>query len=318
MTAKKKLHTGLGKGLGALLPSIEFKDKGFKVTQAEQEDTGDMLAMVDVSKIRHNPYQPRHDFNAQALDDLKNSIVEHGVIQPITLRRAINGYELISGERRLRASVAAGLAKVPAYILDIDYGPDMLELALIENVQREDLNPIEIANGYQRLIEECKLTQEQVAAKVGKDRTTVTNFLRLLRLPEKIQNSLRDKNISMGHARTLLALSDSEVMMKAWDLICEQGLSVRATEKLVKDIELGKVKIGQSKDGHSKTQVKSNPPKFNVFLEDIANQLRHIFGTKVRIHPKTEESGTIELEFYSKDDFERLIDLLTTSEKELQ
>ncbi len=173
---QQKKNTGLGKGLGALLPSIEFSDHGFKFH--DEEEPSSKLTEIEISKIVHNPYQPRKEFEPQALDDLKNSILEHGVIQPITVRRAVNGYELIFGERRLRAATAAGLVKIPAYIRENVSDIDMLELALIENVQREDLNAIEIASSYQRLIEECNYTQEQVARKVGKDRTTVTNFIR--------------------------------------------------------------------------------------------------------------------------------------------
>jgi ParB family transcriptional regulator, chromosome partitioning protein len=317
MTQKKQI-TGLGKGLGALLPSIEFSDKGFKFT--DNEAPAERLIDIEISKIVYNPYQPRKDFDEQALKDLKNSIIEHGVIQPITVRRSVNGYELIAGERRLRATEAAGFTKIPAFIMDIVSDIQMLEIALIENVQRENLNPIEIASGYQRLIEECQLTQEEVAKKVGKDRSTVTNFLRLLRLPDIVQESLRKKEISMGHARTLLALSVTENIFHVWHEICESGLSVRATETLVKDVEIGKIRFG--KDGrifhskHEKTTRKSEKknvdPEIAAQLEENENQLRHIYGTQVRISPKSEYSGSIEFEFYTIDDFSRLIDLFTS------
>jgi len=220
MTKTKKTPTGLGKGLGALLPSIEFSNKGFRIkpedANGKEKDREQALPFIEVSKIRANPYQPRKDFDEQALEDLKNSILEHGVIQPVTVRRIVDGFELIAGERRFRASKEAGLEKIPAYIIDIEEGSASLEIALIENVQRENLNPIEIANGYQRLIEECGLTQEQLSVKVGKDRTTITNFLRLLRLPEKIQESVRMKELSMGHARALLGVSQAGNMLWAW------------------------------------------------------------------------------------------------------
>ncbi|MDQ1267352.1 MAG: ParB protein [Bacteroidota bacterium] len=313
---QKKIITGLGKGLGALLPSIEFRDKGFKVGGVDEDFEGN-IPMIEVSKISHNPYQPRHDFNPEALEGLKKSIQEHGVIQPITVRRAIGGYELISGERRLRASIAAGLHKMPAYILDIDHGVEMLELALIENVQREDLNPIETANGYQRLIEECKLTQESVALKIGKDRSTITNFLRLLKLPEKIQESLRSREISMGHARALLALGDTESILKAFNEVIENSLSVRATEKLVKDIESGRTgtQLSVKKSSDSVKNGKAAlDAETQIILNDMENQLRLLYGTKVKITPKSRESGNIEFEFYSKDDLERLIELFSTIE----
>ena len=313
--SKKKAKPGLGKGLGALLPSIEYKDKGFKFKPVEDEPkaSSGSVPSIDITKIKTNPYQPRRDFDRQALNDLKKSIIEHGVIQPITVRRAVDGYELIAGERRLRASTEAGFDTIPAYILDIETGAEMLEVALIENLQREDLNPIEVANGYQRLIEECQLTQEQCAVKVGKDRTTVTNFLRLLRLPEKIQDSLRNKKISMGHARALLALNDTAAMMMAWETVVTNGLSVRLTETLVKDIEAGKV--GKDKEKPKKKDPKSLlTPEESYVLADNENRLRHKYGTQVRIQPKTKESGIIEFEFYSKDDLERLLDIFSTIE----
>ena len=247
---KKPKKSALGKGLGALLPNIEFYDKGFKFTDDEdiiESKNEHNLTEIPISKIVFNPYQPRRNFDEKALEELKNSIIENGVISPITVRRSVNGYELIAGERRLRASVMAGLEKIPAYIREIDDSANLLQLALIENLQREDLNPIEIANGYQRLIEEHNLTQEQVAIKMGKDRSTITNFLRLLKLPQKIQDSLSKGEITTGHARALLPLSNSESMIFAWKEIIKNGLSVRATENLVKDIIANKIKLISTK-----------------------------------------------------------------------
>jgi ParB family chromosome partitioning protein len=195
--------------------------------------------MIDVKRVRPNPMQPRQDFDREALDDLKKSIKEKGVIQPITVRRTEEGYEIIAGERRVRASSEAGLEMIPAYILDIETDADMLELALIENVQRENLNPIEVALGYKRLMEECRLTQEEVSKKVGKDRTTITNFLRLLRLPDEIQRSLRQKKLSMGHARAILAISDEDKQRAVFNEVRAQEFSVRKTEDIVKKIEAG-------------------------------------------------------------------------------
>jgi len=314
MQKTKKNKPGLGKGLGALLPSsIDITEKGIKFSSDEKEHISGQIALIDINKVEFNPYQPRKDFNKKSLEDLTNSIMEHGVIQPITVRKSVTGYELISGERRLRASDNAGYTKIPAYILEVKDDVQMLEIALIENLQREDLNPIEVANGYQRLIEECSYTQEQVAVKVSKDRSTITNFLRLLRLPEKIQESLRNKEISMGHARALLGLSSEERMLIAWKLILEKQLSVRATELLVKEIELGKFdeKSGKTKKQKKKDAKENVPPETAALLESSENKLRQIFGTQVKIQPKTESTGTIELEFYSIDDFERLLDLLS-------
>lgn len=313
---KEKIKHGLGKGLGALIPSVEFsKDKGFKLANKSEEELiigeSGITALIDIDKIKQNPYQPRTEFEPEALEDLKNSILKHGVIQAISVRHSINGYELISGERRLRASMAAGLKKIPAYILDVKSDKEMLEIALIENVQRENLNPIEIAHGYNRLIEECSYTQEQVSERVGKDRSTVTNFLRLLRLPEGIQELVRTKKISMGHARTLLSLSDQAKMIAASKEILDKELSVRATETLVKDIEAGRVKF--TYDGKRITPTKSKKDivtkEVALQLEDIESRLRHKYGTNVKVHPKNSVSGTIEFEFYSIDDFDRLIEL---------
>ena len=314
MTKKKKIQQGLGKGLGALLPSIEFREKGFKVAPQEEEEKSGSMIMVDVSKVHTNPYQPRKEFERQALEDLKNSIMEHGVIQAITVRRDLNGYELIAGERRLRASIELGIKNIPAYVMDIDSGVDSLVIALIENVQREDLNPIETAHGFQRLIEECGLTQEEVAQKVGKERPTITNFLRLLKLPEKIQESLRKKELKMGHARALLGLNDNKKMILVWNEIINNGLSVRNSEKMVKDIVSGKkLVVPESPVIKKKKSKKDNgiDPQLQVILEDTEDKLRHIFGTNVKIKIKSEESGHFELEFYSKDDFERIIDLFS-------
>lgn len=304
MAKKKRSQPVLGKGLGALLPSVDFSDENKSNDNISPEETQDrFLINLKIDKIRTNPYQPRDEFDSQALNDLKESILEHGVIQPITVRKSINGYELVSGERRLRASKDAGLAEIPAYVLTFESDNKMLELALIENLQRENLNPIEIANGYQRLIEECSYTQEEVSKKVSKERSTVTNFLRLLKLPEKIQDSLRKKEISMGHARALLALSEQAKMIAAWKEIVDYKFSVRQTEKLVRDIESGKK---TDKKNKKKSPVSR---EIQIVLEDTANKLRQSYGTNVKITPKSKESGVISFEFYSQDDLERLVDI---------
>ncbi len=319
-TKKVQVRHGLGKGLGALIPSVEFnKDKGFKITSESEskEEIKGTVSLIDIDKIKRNPYQPRRDFAPEALEELKNSILKHGVIQAISVRHSINGYELISGERRLRASIAAGLKQIPAYVLDDVSDKQMLEIALIENVQRENLNPIEIAHGYNRLIEECNYTQEQVAERVGKDRSTVTNFLRLLKLPESIQELVREKKLSMGHARTLLALDDQLKMIAASNEIVEKELSVRATEMLVRDIQKGKVKftIDGKRIAPQKDKKDILPKESALQLEEIENRLRHLFATNVKIIPKSQESGTIEFEFYSIDDFERLIEIFENTAK---
>ncbi len=304
MSKAKKIKPGLGKGLGALIPNVRFsKDKGFDISEEEIPEGGS-FGLIEISKVTKNPYQPRHDFEEEALEDLKKSILEHGVIQPVTLRRVIGGFELIAGERRLRASKEAGLEKIPAYILDIESSVEMLEIALIENVQREDLNPVEIAYGYQTLIEECKLTQEEVAVKVGKDRSTIANFLRLLKLPEKVHESLRKKLITMGHARTLITLNEHSKILAVWKEILDKSLSVRATEELVRNIQDRAFKANPKK---SKKEIINE--KVRIALDHTEDNLRQVFGTEVRIKPKTPESGLVEFEFYSKEDLDRLLEL---------
>lgn len=318
-----KSALGLGKGLNALIPSGSHQsNRTHETLNVDDGASVGITAYIDISKVRANPFQPRQTFDPDALADLVSSIKERGVIQPITVRRMENGYELIAGERRVRASIEAGLTKIPAYILDVVSDADMLEIALIENVQRENLNPIEVALGYQRLIDECKLTQEDVAEKVGKDRTTVTNLLRLLRLPTAIQDAVRHKKISTGHARTILGLPDAPAQLAVLDEIMKNDLSVRKTEVLVKDVELGRVSFSDQ----GITQAKARPavqfkPPSNVnsevaaMLGEIEIRLRHVFSTQVRVRTKTSSTGSIEIDYYSLEELERLLDLFAVIEK---
>ncbi len=302
-----KVKHGLGKGLGALIPSVEFdKEKGFSIHKDEDENSDKVgqVIQVDLDKIRKNPYQPRTEFDPTALEDLKNSIKVHGLITPISVRKSINGYELISGERRLRAYTELGIKQIPAYVLDVNTNTQMLELALIENVQRENLNPIEVAYGYQRLIDEFSYTQEKLGEKLGKERSTVANFLRLLKLPEYIHDLIRSKKISTGHARALIALNDHSLMISMAKEIIEKELSVRETEKLVKTYE-----TKQSKTPAPQKQTNTIPENIKIVLNDHSEKLTHSFGTKVKISAKSKESGTIEFDFYSADDLERLLNL---------
>jgi len=319
ITKNKTSFKGLGKGLGALIrEDLEKDDAGHIITskkdnkqnnEVDFDNNGNNL--IDVDKIITNPFQPRKEFNEDALEDLKNSILQHGVIQPISVRKALNGYELIAGERRLRATIKAGLKKIPAYVLDVRTGTEMLEIAIIENVQRENLNPIEVAYGYQRLIEECNFTQEQVAVKMGKNRSTVTNFLRLIKLPEKIKNYIRNNKISFGHAKALLSLDSNEIMLEVVEEVINNELSVRATENYIKNYDPNQkdlLIVEQNKESNkSKTENKTTPT--NPIIIDLEDRLRHIFGTEVKIKSKNNESGSIEIDFYSKDDLDRLIEL---------
>ena len=277
----------LGKGLSALIPDNEV------VTRDENQE---QLIKIDVARIKPNPYQPRLRFDAQALEDLKNSIREKGLIQAITVRRQKSGFELIAGERRLRAAIEVGLEKIPAYIIIVETKEEMLEMALVENVQRERLNPIEQANAFDRLIVECNLTQDDVAKKIGKDRSTITNTLRLLKLPQDIQVSLENGDITVGHARALIPVQDNKIQKNLWHKVLKQGISVRQLEKLVK--ESSELKIVKSKQTSRKSP----------YVQKIEENLRDLFGTKVSVRSK-KEGGSIDIEFYSPEDLNRLLEI---------
>lgn len=283
----------LGRGLHALIPEYAEDESG----------KNDQFAEIAIDKIVPNPFQPREDFDVEALNELKSSISEMGMIQPITVRPVDDGYQLISGERRLRAVKELGYEQIPAYILQVESDDEMLEMALIENIQREDLNAIDVAKAYETLIAKCNLTQEQVAQKVSKDRTTVTNFLRLLKLPLPIQDSLREKTLSMGHARALLGVDDEEVQKKIWKKIMKYNLSVRRVEQLVKE-------YSQKESPQKRKSVSRKSPQL-VHVED---KFREIYGTQVRIYPK-KEGGKIEIEYYSADDLDRIYNILTANTK---
>lgn len=279
----------LGKGLGALIP----EQVAAPVTEDSREGN---LIEVKVAEVRPNPYQPRLKFDPVALAELKDSILEKGLIQPITIRRKNSHFELIAGERRLRAALEAGLEKVPAYVMQVETKEEMLELAIVENVQRERLNPIEQATAYQRLISECNLTQDEIAQKIGKERSTITNMLRLLRLPHHIQESVENGQISVGHARTLLALESKEEQIALWQKLLKNDYSVRKLEKIVKE------------QNTLKPAKQSEAKKKSIHIQKIEEKLRNLFGTKVTVRTK-QDGGAIEIEFYSPDDLNRLLEI---------
>jgi ParB family chromosome partitioning protein len=291
----------LGKGLDVLFgtaepESAEPKPEEISLQHGKKEES---ILFLEVDKIKNNPYQPREEFDEETLQELADSIKQKGVIQAITVRKTEGGYELLSGERRLRASKIAGLEKIPAYILEVNTPEDLLEISLIENIQRKDLNALEVAQGYQRLINECNLTQEEVAEKVGKSRSAVTNFLRLLRLPEGIKQSIRKGEISEGHARAILAVDNAEEQVVLWKRITGENLTVRKTEEIIKTIK--------KEPKHKKIFQVTNQDKAAIdFLE---TKFREHFGTKVKIHPKTKTSGDIIIEYYTSEDLERIIEL---------
>ncbi|HTY10128.1 MAG TPA: ParB/RepB/Spo0J family partition protein [Bacteroidota bacterium] len=301
MADSHKTKSVLGKGLSALIPRAPLREEPISPSALPRDDGLDnVIVAVELPKIRPNPYQPRQNFDSQSLDELKRSIMEKGVIQPVTVRRAADGfYELISGERRVRASQEAGLKLIPAYVIKVSSDEEMLELALVENLQREHLNPLEVAVSYQRLIDECRLTQEEVAQKIGKDRTTVTNFLRLLKLPEKIKASLRNDEISMGHARALIAIPEEKIQLRMHDRILKQGLSVRNVESLVRDLGKKPVKKPHAPAGRT-----------DAGFQSVETRLRQRFGTKVTIRKQPAGGGEIVIEYYNAGDLDRLLELL--------
>lgn len=287
----------LGRGLKALIP-----DEGFEsADKAEQSDRlrEGAIGSIAVDRIKVNPFQPRKAFDETALEELKNSIIENGVIQPVTVCREGDAYQLISGERRLRAVKHAGFKFIPAYVIDAHDDSSKLELALIENIQREDLNAVEVALALKSLITKCNLTQDEIAQKVGKNRSTISNFLRLLKLPLKIQDSIRNREISSGHARALINLPNELQQLKVWKQIMAKQLSVRQTEALVNRM--------------FKEQAKPSPaasPERSTLIGQIETRLRDRLATKVRIVEKKAGFGEIHIKYFSNDDLDRILDLM--------
>jgi len=279
----------LGKGLGALI-----EDAGGLASGRSSAS----IIEVDVADIEANPWQPRTTFDEEKLSELAKSIKEIGIIQPLTLRKTKHGkYQIIAGERRFRASKIAGLDKVPAYIRTAE-DDTMLEMALVENIQREDLDPVEIAISYQRLMDECNLTQESMSDRVGKKRSTISNYLRLLKLPAEIQLGLREKQISMGHARALVNIDDVTVQIKLYERIVNEDLSVRKVEQEVK-----KLAEGLKDDVKTKSQ---EPGDFAA----LEQQLSELFSTNIRFTRSKNGKGKIVIPFGSDDELEKIINIL--------
>ena len=279
------------------------------------------VLFLPVEAIAPSPYQPRRDFDPQPLAELADSIRRHGILQPLTVRQAAEGWELVAGERRLRAAGLAGLTKVPAIVKDYD-DAKMMEIALIENIQRHDLNPIEEAQGLRRLMQEFKLTQEQTAEKVGRSRSAVTNILRLLNLPEQVQKQIINGVLTMGQAKQLLGLPKPEQMCEVAEAIIANGWSSRMTEEVVRKLKEGKkLKIvrelveeeAKNKDNKEK-KPKREPTENDIFCHDFEQRLVEFLGTKVKVVPKLDEQGrqggTIHIEYYSAEDLERIYEVL--------
>lgn len=306
---------GLGKGLGAI-----FGENTSPAVEKAQEPASAAQELL-IKNIAANPYQPRCNFDEEKLQELAASIKEFGVVQPVVVRKKGRSYELVAGERRLRAAGLAGLTKVPAIVKDYD-DAKMMEIALIENIQRHDLNPIEEAQGLRRLMQEFKLTQEQTAEKVGRSRSAVTNILRLLNLPEQVQAQIINGVLTMGQAKQLLGLPKPEQMCEVAEAIIANGWSSRMTEEVVRKLKEGKkLKIvrelieeeAKNKDNKEK-KPKREPTENDIFCHDFEQRLVEFLGTKVKVVPKLDEQGrqggTIHIEYYSAEDLERIYEVL--------
>jgi ParB family chromosome partitioning protein len=277
-----KKFGGLGKGLNALIPEDEVSVDSNSITK------------IDMNLIKANDGQPRKNFDEEKIEELAESIKEHGVIQPIVLKKEGDTYTIVAGERRWRASKSAGLKEIPAVIMELT-DKQVLEISLIENIQREDLNPIEEAIAFKKLIEEFNLTQEELGKRISKSRTAVTNCLRLLNLDERVQDYLIDGVITEGHGRALLAVSDKDIQFNLAQTIIDEGLNVRETEKIIKNL---------SKENKEKPM-----KQHNIYHVDIKDKLENYFGTKVSLTAK-KNKGKIEIEYYSEEDLQRILDIL--------
>lgn len=306
ITNKNKRLTGLGRGLGALLQDSDMVNPPRANTRLTVADVVGSMNELDITMIEANPYQPRTRFDQEALQELADSIRVQGIIQPITVRQiGENSYQLISGERRLQASRSIGMTLIPAYVRTAD-DQQMLEMALIENIQRENLNSIEIALSYQRLILECNLKQEELGIRVGKNRTTVNNYIRLLKLPPVIQAALRDNQISMGHARAIITINSDMSQLKIFNKIIEEGWSVRKVEDEVR-------KLGMM------STISFEPQKtvsVNQEIKALQFQLSSFFGAKVSVKSDNENKGEIKIPFASQDELKKILETLQFDKKD--
>ena len=311
MAGKK---SGLGRGLDALFPekTVQSKPKTVKTVKEEkkvavdtkkssQQETSNGERMMKISMIEPNREQPRKKFDEDALQELSESIKQYGILQPLLVSDKKDYYEIVAGERRWRAAKMAGLKEVPVVVKEFST-QEIVEISLIENIQREDLNPVEEAMAYKRLIDEFHLKQDEIAERVSKSRTAVTNSMRLLKLDSRVQQMMVDEMISAGHARAILAISDPEQQYNAAMKVFDEKLSVRETEKLVKEIL---------------NPVPEKPEKpvdeaQNLVYQNLEEKIKQIIGSKVAIHRKNNDKGKIEIEYYSKDELERIVELLET------
>lgn len=294
-------RNGLGKGLDSLIPDKKVKPAASEKREDKKEElvnkTGEI--MVKINEVEPNREQPRKDFDEDALVELADSIKQFGILQPLLVQKKKDYYEIIAGERRWRAAKLAGMKEVPIIVKNYTE-QEIVEISLIENIQRENLNPIEEAMAYKRLLEEFNLKQDEVAERVSKSRTAVTNSMRLLKLSERVQQMIVDDMISTGHARALLAIDDEEQQYILANKIFDEKLSVRETEKLVKALK------------NPKKEVKKTIIEHTFVYDNIEEQMKNIIGTKVSVNPKANGKGKIEIEYYSEEELERIYDLIMT------
>jgi ParB family chromosome partitioning protein len=301
--ANKPKKGGLGRGLSALLNNAETD-----ITVSSEYRAGGGVQLIDIKDIEANPFQPRTEFEQKALDELSESIKVHGLIQPVTVRKmGYDKYQLISGERRTRASIMAGLERIPAYIR-IANDQEMLEMALIENIQRENLNPIEVSLSYKRLLEECQLKQEELGDRVGKDRSTVSNYLRLLRLPDEVQIGLKINKISMGHAKAILSVEDPDEQIALYRRIEKENLSVRGAEEVVKQAKA-------AKGGAGSTGKTPSAPSFEIddALKMKIDKINTLLSSQMMVKPKGNK-GEIVIPFKNYEELERILTNLAEHE----
>ena len=295
--------SGLGKGLDSLIPDHQSEKTGLH-TESEESGSNDGVVMVKISKVEPNKNQPRKQFDEDSLLELADSIKLYGVLQPLLVLDKGNYYEIIAGERRWRAAKLAGIKEIPVLIKEYTER-EIVEISLIENIQRENLNPIEEAIAYKRLLEDFNLKQDEIAERVAKSRTAVTNSIRLLKLDEKVQKMLIDEMISTGHARALLAISDSQEQVNLANQVFDEKLSVREVEKIVKDLH------------KEKKEKKTESVVEDFIYTDLEEKMKIAVGSKVSIHQKAKGKGKIEIEYYSRDDLERIIDLIINSSQSI-
>lgn len=295
---------GLGKGLDSLITNKV--EKPAEPTVEVKVDSANGAVLMNINKVEPNREQPRKKFDEDALLELSESIKQFGVLQPLLVTERDDYFEIIAGERRWRAAKMAGIKEVPVIVKKLTE-QEIMEISLIENIQREDLNPIEEAQAYKRLLTEFNLKQDEVAERVSKSRTAVTNAMRLLKLNEKVQQMLIDDMLTTGHARALLAIEDQDKQYEAAQKIFDEKLSVRDTEKLVKNI--------QNEKTDAPVSTNKIDPQLLAVYRDLEEQMKSILGTKVYINPKDEKKGKLEIEYYSQDELDRIIDLLRTVER---